>query len=148
MTAPKGETADMKLNPRQRRFCELYARSPECFGNGVQAYREAFTLKGMPVSYDAAKVNASKLLAKVSVTKYINDLLDADGLNNQFVDKQLVLLISQNVDLQLKLSAIREYNRMKGRFVRQPDRLHIEPMPIQLFPRHKHPFRKGPDPEQ
>lgn len=109
------------LTPKQRRFCELYARSEEFFCNGVKAYMAAFGSKGKPVSYDSAKVGASKLLADVRVSKYINEILEADGLNTTFVDKQLTMLMIQNADLHVKLAAIREYNRLKGRITKEPE---------------------------
>lgn len=102
-----------ELTIRQKKFCELYASSEEFFANGTQSYIKAFSSEKKPISYNSAKVNASKLLANVSVCKYINQLLDGQGLNQQFVNKQLVMLITQHVDLHLKLNAIREFNRLK-----------------------------------
>ena len=109
------------LTPRQKRFCELYATSEEFFGNGVKAYIAAFSTKTKPVKYESAKVNASKLLAEVSVQECINRLLEEKGLNDQFIDKQLLFLVTQHADLHLKLAAIKEYNKMKGRWVKNPD---------------------------
>lgn len=103
------------LNPRQRRFCELYATSAEFFCNGVRAYMQAYGSKAKPITYAAARTGASKLLANVSVTAYIDKLIENQGLNDQFVDKQLAMLITQNADLHLKLAAIREYNKIRGR---------------------------------
>ena len=34
--------AQRKLNPKQKKFCELFASDREFFGNGVQSYIEAY----------------------------------------------------------------------------------------------------------
>jgi hypothetical protein len=76
---------------------------------------QAYCTKNKQISYGAARTGASKLLANVSISKYINELLEEQGLNNQFVDKQLAMLITQHADLNLKLAAIREYNKIRDR---------------------------------
>lgn len=42
-------------------------------------------------------------------------MLSEVGLNDVFVDKQLLFLIQQHADLRVKLRAIQEYNRLKAR---------------------------------
>lgn len=103
------------LTPQQMEFCNLFV-TKEFFGNGVEAYIEAYeidlTKKG---AYDNARSCASRLLTNVNVLKRINELLDNEGLNDQFVDKQLLLLITQNADYGAKTRAISEYNKLKQR---------------------------------
>lgn len=121
-----------ELNPKQELFCQLYATDREFFGNGVQAYIEAYdpdtSVKNW---YKSACVSASKLLSNAKVYNRINELLDEAGLNDSFVDKQLLFIISQHDDKSSKVAAIREYNKLKSRIT---DRLDVRvkelPKPI------------------
>lgn len=109
----KGEIYD--LNLRQLKFCELYV-SKEFFGNGVDSYMEAYDIdESKPGTYANARVGASRLLTNVKILKYVNDMLDANGFNDEFIDKQLLFTITQNADLGAKVAAIREYNKLKKR---------------------------------
>lgn len=105
-TAPKG------LNPQQEKFCRLYATDREFFGNGFQAYVEAYDVE--PKGYKAAMVSASRLLRNPKILDRINALLEVT-LNDQHVDKQLALVITQNADLKSKVAAIKEYNALRSR---------------------------------
>lgn len=105
-----------KLTDSQKRFCELYCSSEEFYGNGVQSYIEAFDVKlDKKGAYNGAKSNAYKLLKMKKILEYINELLDERGLNDQFVDKQLLFAITQHADLKVKVKAISEYNKLKNR---------------------------------
>ncbi len=103
------------LTAQQMEFCNLFV-TKEFFGNGVEAYIEAYevdlTRKG---AYDGARASASRLLTNANILKRINELLDGEGLNDQFVDKQLLLLLTQNADYSAKARAISEYNKLKQR---------------------------------
>lgn len=113
-----GET----LNPKQELFCELYTSQQEFFGNWVQSYLEVFNIdRGKSNWYKTACVNASRLLSNAKVYNRINELLEEQGLNDQFVDKQLLFLISQQDDKTNKLSAIKEYNKLKARITEKLD---------------------------
>lgn len=109
------------LTPKQKRFCENYV-SQEFFGNGTQSYIEAYgidvTQKG---AYDTARACASETLAKPNVYNYINSLLEESGLNDAFVDKQLLFLISQHAEFSAKIAAIKEYNKLKQRITDKVD---------------------------
>ena len=113
----KKKSAGDKLNPLQRKFGKLYASDREFFGNGVQAYAEAY---GIVLStrgaYQSAKSAASRLLTNVNLLAYINKLLKV-VLNEAHVDKQLAFLITQNADFGAKLGAIREFNALRKRIV-------------------------------
>lgn len=112
MTEPIEET----LNPKQLAFCELYASDSSCFGNWVASYLEVYDIdKSKPNWYKTACQAASRLLSNVKVYSKINSLLEEQGLNDQFVDKQLLFLISQQSDLTNKVQAIKEYNKLKKR---------------------------------
>lgn len=106
------------LNPKQEEFCQLYV-SPDTdfFGNGTQSYIEAYNPERKGNWYNSAMASASRLLRNVKICERINKILEKQGLNNQFVDKQLVFLITQFSNLKVKLSAIQEYNKLRGRIV-------------------------------
>jgi len=112
-TTENSEVEIIQLNPKQELFCQLYASDKEFFGNGTQSYIEAYNIE--PKGYKTAVVNASKLLTNANILKRINQILELRGLNDQFVDKQLEFLVTQNADLKTKMSAIKEYNVMKAR---------------------------------
>jgi hypothetical protein len=104
-----------ELNLQQVAFCKAYV-SKEFYGNGTESYIEAYKIDvTKPGAYNGAKSNAYKLLTKTDILSYINELLDAEGLNDGFVDKQLLFIMTQNADLSTKLGGIREYNKLKQR---------------------------------
>lgn len=108
-----------RLNVNQKKFCKIYASDREFFGNGVQAYSEAYNVGLSTKSkYKTAQVNASKLLSNAIILEEINKLLD-ETINKQFVDKQLAFLITQNVDFHVKLGAIKEYNALAQRITKK-----------------------------
>lgn len=104
-----------KLNPKQKRFCELYASSEEFFGNGVKSYLEVYGRGKRKMTYQTAMVNASNSLRNPNIIDYVNSLLELRGLNDGFVDKQLEFLVTQHADFKSKLGAIHEYNQLKRR---------------------------------
>lgn len=110
------------LNVEQERFCQLYATDREFFGNGVESYLEVYQIdKSKPNWYKTACACASRLLSNAKVIERINQLLEKEGLNNPFVDKQLKFLITQHADFTNKLGAIREYNKLKQRIIERTD---------------------------
>lgn len=118
----KIQDTDKTLNAKQEFFCELYASDKEFFGNGVEAYMEAYDLhSGDPKDYNTARTNASRLLTNANILKRIDELLHLGPLNTSFVDKQLAFVITQNADLGSKVSAIREYNKLEQRITEKID---------------------------
>ncbi len=108
-------TKERRLTLQQEQFCQLFV-SEDFFGNGTQAYIEAYdvdvTKKG---AYDVARACASENLAKPNINARITELIDSAGLNDHNVDKQLLVAIQQNAEFGSKVSAIREYNKLKAR---------------------------------
>lgn len=104
-----------ELTEKQEQFCLLYV-SKEFFANGVETYAEAYgidlTQQG---AYNSAKTGAWRLLTNVDICKRINELLELSGLTENFVDKQLTFIITQNADIPSKIAGIREFNKLKGR---------------------------------
>lgn len=108
----------MTLNAKRELFCSLYASDREFFGNGVESYAEAYGFDlSNPVKYKAAVNGASRLLTKADVLSRIHELLENATLNDDWVDKQLAFVITQHADFGAKMSAIREYNKLKGRII-------------------------------
>lgn len=107
--------SDSDLNDNRELFCNLYV-SEEFFGNGVKSYAKAY---GFDLSdkgeYNKAKSGAARLLSDANVCRRISELLDEAGLNDNFVDKQLLLVITQNADFSSKMKAINEYNKLRSR---------------------------------
>jgi hypothetical protein len=92
--------------------------SKDFFGSGVESYAAAYGLDlTNQKDYNNAKVAASKLLTNSNILSRINEELDAAGLNDNFVDKQLLFAITQNADLSSKVRAIQEYNKLKQRII-------------------------------
>jgi len=109
------------LTLKQERFCVLYASDKEFFGNGVQSYIESYNPERKGTWYQSAMASSSRLLTNVKILVRINELFEARGLNDVFVDKQLELLLTQNADGKTKLGAIKEYNQLKSRIVKKVD---------------------------
>ncbi len=111
-----------KLNLNQEAFCQLYASDREFFGNGVQSYIEAYDIDtSKPGAYNGARSSAHKLLTNTDILARINEILEMEGLNDSFVDKQLTFLVTQNADLSTKARAINEYNKLKSRITDKVD---------------------------
>jgi hypothetical protein len=111
------------LTAKQELFCQNFV-SAEFFGNGVQSYINAFKVDlKKPNAYNVAKTEASKLLTNPNLLTRINELLDTAGFNDSHVDKQLLLVITQNADFSSKVAGIREYNKLRGRIT---DKINVE----------------------
>ncbi len=115
---PTPKPKEPKLTLKRSRFCKLYTSATEFFGNGVQSYAEAYSIDLTNKSgYTVAQSNAYRLLRNAEILVYMNKLLDDMGLNDAHVDKQLAFLITQNAELSVKMSAIREFNKLRQRIV-------------------------------
>jgi len=128
------------LKPQHELFCQLYVKNEELFGNATLCYAEAYNYKLDTLSheesrdefgqlieaseydraYNTCSVDGSKLLrnAKVQerITKFLNEMLKDD-----IVDAQLAKVILQNDKLEPKVSAIREYNKIRQRITEKVD---------------------------
>lgn len=111
-----------ELNLKQEEFCRLYATEKEFFGNGVETYLEVYDVDtSKPNWYKTACACASRLLSNAKVIDRISELLEEEGLNDVFVDKQLKFLLTQHADFKSKLGAIKEYNKLKQRITEKID---------------------------
>lgn len=108
------------LTPRQMKFIELY--TGDMLGNWVQCYLEVYDIDTTKKWwYKTACVCSSQLLSNPKVYNKINTMLEESGLNDNFIDKQLLFLVSQQSDLTQKLGAIREYNKIKQRIIEKKE---------------------------
>jgi hypothetical protein len=118
----KGEACDS----REEAFCQYYASDVEFFGNGTQSYIQAYDViigkrpdndnsENLFLTIDAVRARAYEKLMKPHILKRINEIFEAHGLNDTFVDKQLEKLIVQDADLSVKVKAIGEYNKLMSR---------------------------------
>lgn len=128
-----------KLTPQQELFCQLYASDKEFFGNGVQSYIEAYNVDtSKPGWYNTAKSGAWENLTKDYILERIEEIFEAHGLNDTFVDKQLEKLIVQDADFNAKMKAIQEYNKLKARIIEKKDiTAGIQMVPLAPKPKKK-----------
>lgn len=107
---------EKKLNPNQELFCKLYASDREFFGNGTDSYVEAYDAdKSKPHWYRSASSSATRLLKDASICKRIREYLELGGFTDEGMDKELLFVAQQYGDLSSKVSAIKEYNKLKKR---------------------------------
>lgn len=116
------EKKEIELTPQQELFCKLYATDRNYFGNGTQAYIEAYNVdlskKG---AYDVARSGAYENLTKPHILRHIRDLMETGILSDEFVDRELAFLIEQDAEKAVKLGAIKEYNALKARIKNKLD---------------------------
>lgn len=104
---------ELGLNIKQIQFCMHYT-DREFLGNGTLAYLNTY-YSGDKKFYDTAKVQAYQALGRPKVTAFINCLLEADGFTDEFMDKQLLFVATQNQDLHAKVASIKLYADLKNR---------------------------------
>lgn len=106
----------LSLTTKQIDFAKYYTEATEQFGNGVRAAGKAYNLNPDDKNQrNRCSVYSSNNLKHHGILTLIDILLSADGLNDSYVDKQLLFLISQHSDLKVKGLAIKEYNALKNR---------------------------------
>jgi len=102
---------EYKLNSKQKLFCDKYLNSR---GDSISAVEGAgYKIGG---NRKLASSIASENLTKPNICAYLNLKLKESGLDDEFIDKQLLFLINQYSDLRVKLSAIDTYYKLKGRY--------------------------------
>lgn len=112
-TISNGEQFQMSY--RQKQFCDSYLKSK---GDSIGAVITAgynIEKNGGPDRRLASSI-ASENLTKPNICAYLNLKLKESGLDDEFVDKQLLFLINQYSDLRVKLSAVDTYYKLKGKY--------------------------------
>lgn len=131
----------MNLTTKQILFCKLYTQNRELFGNATLSYAEAFKIKLEGLSkinkldkngkiiprsspydkkYDMCSASSSRLLRNVKINEFCTKCLN-ELMNDEVVDGELARVIIQNHELPSKISAIREYNKLKQRIIEKND---------------------------
>jgi hypothetical protein len=104
-----------KLKPKEELFCQYYARSGQAFGNQTKSYALAFGKDfGNKKQSELCSSMSNRLLGKVKIYRRCEQLLN-EKINNEVVDKELAKVIKQSENLHAKVSAISEYNKVRGR---------------------------------
>ncbi len=119
-----------ELSTQHELFCQLYVNNSEFFGNATFCYAAAYGMdlekgshKTKKNAYKVAQVNGSRLLSNAIIRRRIYQLLN-QLMKDEVVDGELAKVIMQNYKLDVKVQAIREYNRIKNR---------VKPGPNQMF---------------
>jgi len=114
-----------KLNERQEKFCQLYINGKkELFGNGVQSYLEVYEIdRSKPNWYKTACAATSQLLSNIKVIDRIRELLEDGGFEDENVKKQHLFLLNQHSDYGVKMRAISDYYKLKGKYEDKSDSL-------------------------
>lgn len=104
-----------KLTIKQKLFCQYYI---ETSGNGTEAIIKAgYKLnKAGVINRNLAKSMASENLTKPDIRKYIEELLEASGFNDNSVKLQHLNLITQSKNLSVKAKAIDMYYKLSGNY--------------------------------
>ena len=135
---PGPSKEEQELTIKRELFCQYYTKNQELFGNATHSYAEAFgykldelsrepinmkvgkKTKAGPSEYDRAcaicATEGGKLLRKPEIQERITALLN-ELLRDDIVDSQLAKIITQDDDLQSKVRAINEYNKVRGRII-------------------------------
>lgn len=133
--AKKADSADDDAleNARRELFCQYYAKGEGTFGNATLSYSAAYEIELGDVtkldkhgnvvverdytgSYNTCSVNGTRLLRIAHVQQRVTALLN-ELLKDEIVDAELAKVIKQDGDLQPKVQAIREYNKLRGRII-------------------------------
>jgi hypothetical protein len=133
--------APRPLKPQHELFCQLYVKNAELFANATQCYAEAYGFKLDELSHErpvdaetgeqignsdftiaerTCAVNGSKLLRNTKVQERITLLLN-EMLKDVVVDAELAKVILQNGNPAAKMTAIREYNKIRQRITEKVD---------------------------
>lgn len=135
-----------KLNFRQELFCQYYVKNAEFRGNATHSYAAAYNYNLEACSHDDAvyeqvlndkgdvvenklvrnctfkrvetmcSTSGHRLLRNARIQDRLIELGNA-MLRDDVIDNELSKLIMQNEDKGAKNTAIREYNKMKGRII-------------------------------
>lgn len=102
------------LTPQQEIFCQNFVLKEEFLGNGTRAYADAYGIDQEGNWWKVCASGASRLLKSIKISNRINAILKVI-MNDAIVDNELGYVIAQKSDLNSKVAAIREYNKLKKR---------------------------------
>jgi hypothetical protein len=109
----KAKPVSILAKPRHRAFIEAYTNfgNRKTCGNATQSYLAAFP----DVAYNTAMTHSMRLLRREDVQEAIQTVLADRGFNDIVADRELLRVMTQNKDLSPKVTAIKEYNKLKKR---------------------------------
>lgn len=107
------EEVGEELSDRQKLFAILYTTDKTCFGSPAASYAEAYALSEKQRKTTARQLGY-KLLTNVYVKRFVSEFLKL-GFTDEAVDNELAKVIHQNKQLQPKIQAISEYNKLRAR---------------------------------
>lgn len=113
---------ELGLQPQQVEFCLQYVNNPIGTGRGAESAVMAY---GYDTSNKLGKQNAyntaTRNLKHPQCQTLIDILNDTMGLNDQYVDKRLMEIISDRSDNKTAVLALQEYNKVRNRIKTQQD---------------------------
>ena len=91
--------------------------------NNYQAYAQAYDYRNVETDereYQLCAVYSSRLLKNDKFRAYWRDLLEEQGFNNDMVDSQMLMLITDPLSPHtVRRAAIRDYNELQGRIIKK-----------------------------
>lgn len=127
--AKKGE----KLTPKEELFCRYYALGADTFGNATLSYVYAYGMQDKiprkdysgkfetgSKEYRVCKTEGNRILTKPDIDAHITNLLNEFN-HDKVADGELIYVLKQRKDLASKITAVREYNRLKKRGAKEED---------------------------
>lgn len=143
------EKISEKLNLKQELFCQLYTKNSFLFGNATLSYAEAYGFNLATMSKEDVVVEVmdeilqkmvkrkvdhspfhkanqvcstagERLLRNVYINQRIQDLLN-ETMNDRDMDAEIAYTARQREDMTAKMSAIKEYNKIKQRVTAKID---------------------------
>ncbi len=99
---------------QQETFCQNFVLKEEFLGNGTRAYADAYDIPQEGNWWKVCASGASRLLKSPKISSRVNEILKL-VMNDAIVDNELGYVIAQKSDLNSKVAAIREYNKLKKR---------------------------------
>lgn len=122
------EIISSDLTERSKLFCLLYTTDAQCFGNASRSYIHAYDLRTDKQKKSARQLGY-KLLTNVYIKAQVGNLFKA-VFTSKGADNALAELINQRKDLNARLGAIREFNKLKNRV--KDEQPKIGPITIQI----------------
>lgn len=135
------------LNPKQELFCDHYTQPGDTFGNAIQSYALAYEYHLDELSHDdeiygkspdgkqigqrilkssfdrayaVCGIQGSRLLKNPKIVARIQKMR-VEKMTDEFVDSELMKVITQDEEKTPKVAAIREFNRLSQRVTEKLD---------------------------
>ncbi len=139
------------LSLEQELFCQLYVNNDSTFANATACYANAYGYdlknadrtpqtdeQGRTIKFSSdydrmentCSGGGSRLLANMKINDRVNELFLL-SMNDNVVDQELMKVVKQNYKLDAKVSAVKEYNKLKQRIVDRLDHT-SDGKPIQI----------------